>query len=428
MEDAVSRAESPDYLIVGGGMTADAAVRGIRSEDPKGTILLLSAESHPPYDRPPLSKGLWTGDDEERIWRGTEDVGARVRTGCRAVSLDRERRRVATGDGDALKYRRLLLATGARPRLLEGSAADQVIHYRTLDDFRALRTRLRAGGRLALVGGGFIGCELAGTLAQASHSDDADLEIHLTYPESLPLERSLPAPFGELLARHLRDAGVRLHPGRLVTEVTGEPDNLSLQWERAGGTAQSRPSAGNDETASSPAGVDGNFRTVVAGLGVEPRVELAGEAGLEVADGIVVDRTLRTIDPRIFAAGDVASFPISFVGGRHRVEHEEHANASGMTAGRAMAGAEVDYDPLPYVYSGIGPLTLELLGLPSPDHQVEVTAPDAPEGRGLAVFRHQGRTTGALVWNRPGRAHRIRKRLRTDTEPPTLDELLAILD
>lgn len=415
-------------------MTADAAVRGIRSVDEEGTILVLTDEPHPPYDRPPLSKGLWTGDDEERIWRETGDVGARIRTGCRVESMDREAREVQIRGGERVGYERLLLSTGARPRTLNGPAADQVIHFRTLEDFRALRHRVRQGGRLALVGGGFIGCELAGSLIRTSGAESEEypppeeMEIHLIYPESLPLERSLPGPFGELLARHLESVGVALHPGWAVSEVGGGPEQLELQVEPAKGTPDAETASLAGDRSRPRPDMPAGFDTVVAGLGVDPRVELAREAGLEVDEGIVVDASLRTADPRVFAAGDVARFPVPFLGGLHRVEHEEHANESGLTAGQAMAGQQVSYEPLPYVYSGVGPLTLEILGLPSPDDQVEAAPPGSPEGVGLARILREGRITGVLIWNRPGRAHRIRRRLLDDDPDPTLDELKQILD
>lgn len=408
------------HLIVGGGMAADAAARGILAEDPDADVALLTSEAHPPYDRPPLSKGLWAGDDESRIWRETGELGVEVRTGVTVTELEPENHTVVDSDGHRYAYDRLLLATGARPWRLEGED-DPVIYFRTLDDFRRLRGMLSEGGGMAMVGGGFIGCELAASVA----SQGATVE-HF-FPEALPLEAVLPEAFAGLLASHLRSLGVKLHPGEGIVQARGLEEGIQLQG--AAGTEA------------------GPFPAVAAGLGVTPRDELARAAGLDVENGILVDAGLRTSHEAIFAAGDVANFPLRFprpgategssestdesAGSdvrRARVEHEEHANESGMLAGRGMAGAEVQYDPVPYVYSGIGSLTLEILGLHAAGDEVEGEVPSDPDGRGVARFLRGGRVTGVLIWNRPGRAHRIRKLLNAQAPDPGLDLLLEALE
>jgi 3-phenylpropionate/trans-cinnamate dioxygenase ferredoxin reductase component len=392
------------YLIVGGGMAADAAVRGIRSQDPDGRIVLLTEEAHPPYDRPPLSKGLWAGEDESRVWRGTEELGVQIETGRRVVALDRDAQQVRDDLDAEWEYDRLLLATGSRVRRLQGPDPG-VIYLRTLDDYRQLRRRLGAAGgngrTVGLIGGGFIGCELAGVLVEG------EIEVRQYFPEEAPLARVLPPEFSRLLAEYLESLGVELHPGQGVTSTEEVEDGWHLRTDDG---ALSEPVA-----------------AVAAGIGANPRTEVARDAGLPVDGGIVVDAGLRTRDPRIFAAGDVARFPSSMTGQLELVAHEEHANESGMLAGQAMTGAEVCYDPLPYFYSGIGGLTLEVLGFPSPEDQVERALPEAITGSGLARFRRQGRTSGVLIWNRPGRAHRIRRLLasREAESDPEFRELLA---
>ncbi|HEY6839188.1 MAG TPA: FAD-dependent oxidoreductase, partial [Geobacteraceae bacterium] len=149
-----------DYLIIGAGMAADAAVKGIREIDPEGTIAVIGMEPHPPYARPPLSKKLWQGKPFESIWRGTETLGVTLVLGRRAEALDAANRRVRDDRGGLIHYDKLLLATGGTPRRLPFGGKD-VIYFRTLDDYRQLRTLADDGGRFAVIGGGFIGSEIA---------------------------------------------------------------------------------------------------------------------------------------------------------------------------------------------------------------------------------------------------------------------------
>ena len=151
------------YLVVGGGMTGDAACKGIREHDPDGAVTLVGTETHPPYKRPPLTKGLWSGGDEEKIWRGTDQLDVDLRLGRTVVSVDADAH-IATDDaGSTYRYEKLLLATGGRPRHLPGGA-DGVVYYRTLDDYRRVRGLAQDGARFVVVGGGFIGSEIAAAL------------------------------------------------------------------------------------------------------------------------------------------------------------------------------------------------------------------------------------------------------------------------
>lgn len=389
-------------------MTGDAAVRGIRSEDQEGRIRLLSAEPHPPYDRPPLSKGLWKGESEERIQRETGDLEVDLRLNTRAVRLEADPPAVVDDSGTRHQARHILLATGARPRRLTGPD-EGVIYFRTLDDYRNLRDRLQGCSRIAVVGGGFIGCEIAASLAVAS-----DVEVHLVFPEEGPLGGKIPPPFHRFLAHTLDEMGVIVRSGVTVTGVHAQGDGCYRLETGGEDSASEADPAGGDHSGEKETGAlmglpSISFDLVVAGLGVEPCVELAEEAGLEVEGGIVVDHGLLTSAPNIWAAGDVARFPLSLTGQREVLGHEEHANESGMMAGRAMAGASVHYDPLPYVYSGIGELTLELVGLPSEGDQVDVEAGQGPMDPGFARYHRDGRTTGVLIWNRPGRAFRVKR-------------------
>ena len=167
---------STRYLIVGGGMTGDAAVKGIREHDSDGSIVLVGAEPHPPYARPPLSKKLWSGGDEAKIWRGTEDAGADLHLGRRIVSLDLDAQTATDDAGEQYGWEKLLLATGGRPRTIPDS--DGVIYFRTLEDYRSLRARVQAGGSAVVIGGGFIGSELAAALTTAG------CRVTMVFPDS----------------------------------------------------------------------------------------------------------------------------------------------------------------------------------------------------------------------------------------------------
>ena len=192
--------ESTRYLIVGGGMTGDAAVKGIRERDADGAIVLVGAEPHPPYARPPLTKGLWSGSDEAKIWRGTEAAGADLRLGRRIVSLDLDGRRAIDDAGDEYAWEKLLLATGGRPRTIPG--IDGVVYYRTLDDYREVRARAHSGTRVIVIGGGFIGSEIAASLAAT------DCRVTMVFPEPGIASRVFPAELSAFVTDYYRDRGV----------------------------------------------------------------------------------------------------------------------------------------------------------------------------------------------------------------------------
>jgi len=370
------------YLVIGGGMTADAAVRGIRSEDPDGSLGILSEEPHPPYDRPPLSKGLWNGVEEDRIWRQTADLDVHLHLGRRALRLDRETHTVTDDRGGVYTYDRLLMATGSRPVKL-ASDVPGVIYFRTLDDYRRLRKLTQAGRKFGVIGGGFIGTEIASSLAKAGK------EVTLLFPEDRPCSRVTTPETGHELTRLFRRHGVDVRPGVTVTTVRRSGPKLLISL------AGDRP-----ETLR----LDG----VVAGLGTEPNTLLAEGAGLEVDNGIVVDSSFQTSDADVFAAGDVAAFWSAPLGRTLRIEHEDHANASGTVAGRAMAGAKVVYDDLPSFYSTIFDTTYEVVGEVAPDMEVVEDWID-PLRKGAVYYLRGGRIRGVALWNVPKKIRAARE-------------------
>jgi NADPH-dependent 2,4-dienoyl-CoA reductase/sulfur reductase-like enzyme len=356
------------YLIVGGGMTADAAVKGIREHDGDGSIVLVGAEPHPPYKRPPLTKGLWSGGDETKIWKNTADAGAELILGRRIVALDLAARRATDDQGDDYGYEKLLLATGGTPRRL-GGADDQVIYYRTLDDFRKLKQITERGASVVVIGAGFIGSELAASLTSAG------AKVTMVFPEAGVTSRVLPDGLARFVAEYFREKGVEMLSEDTVASVVGTTVHT-----------------GSGRTLEADA--------VVAGLGIVPNVELAEAAGLPVDNGIVVDRYGR-VDGRddVFAAGDVANYPNLVLGGQFRVEHEDHANTHGRFVGANMAGANEPYDHLPLFYSDLFDLGYEAVGEVD-SRLATVETWEEPNRKGtIAYVDDAGRPRGFLMWN-----------------------------
>jgi NADPH-dependent 2,4-dienoyl-CoA reductase/sulfur reductase-like enzyme len=366
--------EQAKYLIVGGGLAADGAVEGIRQLDPQGRIIVLAAEPDPPYTRPWLSKGLWSGKPYERVFRGTDAKGADVRLGRRAARLEPQAKRVVDEVGNEFGYERLLLATGGRVRRM-AFGGDEVLYFRTLADYRRLRRQTNAGDHFAVIGGGFIGTEIAAALSSQGK------QVTLIFPHQTLAERVFPRPLAEFVSFYYAEKGVALRPGASVSDVRRTSAGLEVELKDASG----RPEALR---------VDG----VVAGIGIVPDVDLAESAGLTCEDGIVVDRLLRTSHPDVFAAGDVASFVSEALGRRMRVEHEDNALTMGRQAGRNMAGAAEPYTHLPYFYSDLFDLGYEAVG--DLDPRLTVVSDWAePYRKGVVYYTESGRVRGVLLWN-----------------------------
>lgn len=276
------------YLVVGGGVAGVSAIDGIREFDTQGSILLLGRERDLPYERPPLSKQLWFGKTRvENIFLREpgffERTGVTLALGTEAVRLDPAAKTLTASNGETYRYAKLLLATGVAPRKLTipGGDKEGICYYRTLDDFLATRQRL-AGARSALViGGGFIGSELAAAL-------NTSLEVTWIFPAATLCSRVFPKALGRALQRHYQDRGVRV----LDSEMPVSIDRVRGRYVTATSGAKTIESD-----------------LVVVGIGTLPAADLAREAGLDVGDGIVVDEYLQTSQPDVYAAGDNAYFP-----------------------------------------------------------------------------------------------------------------------
>jgi NADPH-dependent 2,4-dienoyl-CoA reductase/sulfur reductase-like enzyme len=357
------------YLIVGGGMTADAAARAIRESDPTGGVGLISAEPHPPYARPPLSKGLWKGEPEAGIWKGTETAGVELRLGRRVTAIDAKGKTVTDARGDTVTYGKLLLATGGTPRRLPLDT-EQIIYFRTYDDYRRLRA----------LGGGFLGSEIAAALKTAGR------DVVMLVPEDGIGARVFPADLSRFLVGYYREQGVDLRTGEGLAGLTPRAGKVFVQ------------TTGGQEI---PVDV------IVAGLGIQPNVDLAEQAGMRVENGIVVDELLRTSVPDLFAAGDVANFFNPALGIRMRVEHEDNANTMGAAAGRAMTGQGTPYVHLPFFYSDLFALGYEAVG--ELDPRLETVGDwKEPFREGVVYYLKDGRVRGVLLWNTWGQVDAAR--------------------
>lgn len=367
------------YLIVGGGMTADAAMHGIRERDNTGTIAVLCGENHPPYDRPPLSKKLWRGKPLDSIWRKTSETGAELLLDTRAVSGDIAGKTITDNRGQVYGYEKLLLATGGTPRRLP-SADDGVIYFRTLDDYQQLRALADRKAEFVVIGGGFIGSEVTAALAMNG------CRVTMAFPDSGIGARIYPPKLSEFLNAYFRDKGVTVLAGETIRTVKKNGARFAVE-------------TGSGKTPSTDA--------VVAGIGIEPEVGLAKGLGLKVDNGIVVDENLRAAPPDIYAAGDVANFYSPALGVRRRVEHEDNANTMGALAGRNMAGASEKYEYLPYFYSDLFDLGYEAVGEFGAGMDI-VEDWKEPFRRGVVYYLKAGRVRGVLLWNTWGQIETAR--------------------
>jgi 3-phenylpropionate/trans-cinnamate dioxygenase ferredoxin reductase subunit len=330
------------FLIVGASLAGAKAAETLRAEGFDGRLVLIGAESERPYERPPLSKDYLRGEaGRDKVYVHDENFYAEqdieLRLGRTAVELDVTAGELALDDGERLRYDRLLLATGAEPRRLSvpGAELDGIHYLRTVGDSDALRGRLDGGGSVVVVGGGWIGAEVAASARQRG------LEVTIVEPQSVPLERVLGPEVGAVYRDIHAAHGVEVLSG---TGVEG--------FEGVQAVERVRTSDGRK--------LDCDF--VVVGVGVEPRTKLAAEAGLAIDNGVLVTTALRTSAPDVFAAGDVANAEHPFYGERIRVEHWANALNQGPAAARSMLDDPKPYDRLPYFFSDQYDVGMEYTG------------------------------------------------------------------
>jgi 3-phenylpropionate/trans-cinnamate dioxygenase ferredoxin reductase subunit len=359
---------SPTFAIVGASLAGAKAAEALRFQGFDGRILLIGEETLLPYERPPLSKEYLQGRAnrdavfvQEPEWYPGQDIEVRLNTA--ASTIDRDGHELLLSDGDRVSYDKLLLTTGASPRRLPvpGADADRVLYLRRLEDSDTIRHAVQANTRVAIIGGGWIGLEVAAAARIAG------AEVTVLEQAPLPLLRVLGPEVARVFADLHRERGVDLRFGARVEEILSERGNVTGVLLADGSR------------------VDADV--VVVGIGVAPNTRLASEAGLEVSDGIVVDASLRTADPDIYAAGDVARAFHPLLGQHIRVEHWANARNQPATAARAMLGDNsASYDQLPYFFTDQYDLGMEYVGYVEPDGYDRVLFRGEPDKREFIVF------------------------------------------
>ena len=372
------------FVIVGAGLAGAKAAEALRAEGFTGSITLIGDEPHRPYERPPLSKGYLQGSsDRETVFVHPEDwyreQNVKLRHGAAAQRIDRDDRVVVLADGSSVPYDKLLLTTGSSPRRLSISGGDLegVEYLRSIDDSERIQDHFAKGARVAVIGAGWIGLETAAAARAAG------LEVTVLEAAELPLQRVLGDEVAQIFADLHERNGVALRLGVQVDQLVGRDGHVTGVHLADGSVV--------------PADV------VLVGVGIAPNVSLAEQAGLEVDNGIVVDEHLRTSDPDIFAAGDVANAHHPVLGKRIRVEHWANALNQPAVAAKSMLGTDATYDRSPYFYSDQFDLGMEYTGYADPgDYDRVVFRGDPASGEFIAFWTKQGRVLAGMnvnVWD-----------------------------
>jgi 3-phenylpropionate/trans-cinnamate dioxygenase ferredoxin reductase subunit len=366
---------------VGASLGGAKAAEGARSQGWTRPIRLIGAEPHMPYERPPISKGVLIGRNapdtasvHESGYYVNNDIDLLL--GGTVTRIDLTERTVEINGERQLRFAKLILATGSSPRRLSLANVElpEVFYFRTLDDALALRDRLLSGSRLAVIGASWIGTEVSSSARQRG------TEVVMIDPLSEPLERVLGPEVGRYFAELHRDHGVEMRLGVGVDAIEGSEHVTGVRL--ADGTVVP---------------VD----TVVVGIGVTPNIDLARDAGLQVDGGVLVNSTLATSHPDVYAVGDIAEAEHPTFGGRIRVEHWANALNQGLTAGSNAAGAAVSYERIPYFYSDQYDMGMEYSGWPVPWDKVAFRG-DPDQGKFVVFYLKDGRVVGGAninVWD-----------------------------
>jgi 3-phenylpropionate/trans-cinnamate dioxygenase ferredoxin reductase subunit len=367
------------HVIVGASLAGASAAAALRKEGFDGRVVLIGEETGRPYERPELSKTYLRGEAKKDLhvhpagYYAEHDI--ELMTGRSVDRVDVARREVLIGD-ERIGFDRLLLATGAAPRRLDlpGAELDGIVTLRTMRDADQIRQRAERASHVAVIGGGWIGSEVAASLRQLGH------DVTLILPTANPLEKVLGPELGGMYRRAHEERGVRIVAGTTATGFDGARHVTAV-----------RTAAGDTIPAD----------LVVVGVGAEPRVDLASNAGLDVGNGILVDERLETSVRGIFAAGDVANAMHPRYGRRVHVEHWDNAKRQGRAAAANMAGRRQAYDRIPYFYSDQYDIGMEYTGLASPDDEVVFRA-DRHGREFVAFWLRDGRVTAGMnvnVWD-----------------------------
>jgi 3-phenylpropionate/trans-cinnamate dioxygenase ferredoxin reductase subunit len=382
---------SCDYLIVGSGLAGASAVEGIRERDAKCSITMLGAERHLPYDRPPLSKKLWLGKMKvkdiylhDRAFY--DQKGVTLFAGRQVVALDVKNKTVTDTAGKRYRFKKLLLATGGTPQVLSIPGGDLagICYYRVIDDFQRISRKATKGKSAVIIGGGFIGSEMAAALCINK------LKVTMIFPSSHLCDRVFPADLGLAMERLYQSRGVRILKGQ-----------KPASFERQGSRYVVRTGGGEKVEAD----------VVIVGVGVKPAVELAERSGLATGDGISVNAYLQTSHPDIYAAGDNARFPYQALGQSARMEHWDNALNQGTHAGRNMAGEHKAFTYMPYFFSDLFEFGYEAVG--EVNSRMETVSDwQKPFDTGVVYFLRNGKIRGAMMCNVWKKVEAVRRLIR----------------
>ena len=382
------------FVVVGANLCGGTAVHTLRQEGFDGRIVLVGEEPPLPYERPPLSKEYLRGEHsldslflQPSSWYEENRVEARL--GTRATAVDSKDRAVALSDGERLGYDALLLATGGRPQMLPGEPLERGLYLRTIGDADRIRSELKDGRHLVVVGAGFIGAEVAASARTLG------LEVTCLEMLDVPLERALGKEMGRLYADIHREHGVELRTGEGVDSI-----------EQTDGGVAVRTTQG--------AAIEGD--AVVVGVGIEPNIELGESAGAKIDNGIVVDEYCRTTVDGVFAAGDVANHWHPVFGRHIRVEHFDNAIKQGAAAARNMMGRAEPYDDPHWFWSDQFDQNLQYAGYAASWDEIIIRG--STEDRNfVAFYLDSGVTLAALGLNRGKDVRRAMKLIRNRARP-----------
>ena len=393
---ATAERSEQTIVIVGAGQAGGWAAQTLRKEGFAGRVVMVGDELHPPHERPPLSKAVLSGEAApESTWlqkpEAFDALALDWRPASRVARIDRHSKALEMADGESIRYDKLILCTGGRARPLAVPGADVVaVHtLRTIDDALALAPVLAPGRTVVVIGGGWIGLEVAAT-ARKKGADVVVIEA-----QSRLCERTVPREISEhLLALH-RSNGTRVLLGAGVAGIEAGPGSRSVV-KLADGEALT-------------------CDAIVVGIGMLPNDELARDAGLQCEGGVIVDSRCRTSDPDILAAGDVAVTPNPWAGRRLRLESWQNAQEQGMAAARSALGLEVDYRPLPWFWSDQYGMNLQIYGVPTPTHRVVTRG--TPGSDSFILFYLEGDVVKAALGPNAARDLRFARRLIEQRKP-----------